>query len=462
MATSESAATTGATSGALGSSVPRATAVAVLAEEPTSGLFPEKSAEAEAEGAKSPKPTVSSSSPSTGEATAPVASPPAASATTATTTAVPATTASAAEEEESAESTAGTTASASSASTTTTAAATATAATATATASPRRTVGLPLGRPGKPMIAAAVAGGLILVGVPFLISGLSGSDDQTIPTSAQGPGGSRMGPDGSGPGLVPGQQNAPGENIPKPGGGGANAKRNTGQAGGVHEGGSATGKEVMAKTGSTAGLGTGKDGKTVPAQKNGVPANPGVPADKSPADKPAGNQNRQAAPVTFQHLIGPGCDTAGFATSEQYRDGSNGWRGSRGSMQSNGCSGFYYSVPLSDSTSKSNGFAQWKFYTGSVTKGSCKVSVYIPNVKDIGYVGGNPARYTVHRAFVPKSSTEIGTFEINQPAHLGQWVSAGTFPASTGKVSVVLDNRGKTSGNRHAAAAPVKVDCTAA
>ncbi|MGW7414139.1 hypothetical protein [Streptomyces sp. NPDC054863] len=507
MATSESA-SAGATSGTPSSSVPRATELAALAEEPSAGLFPEKSGPEKSGPEKAtPEKTAAKQKPVKGrKAAATSATAPAATATAAVpTSSSPTTSATTASEGsgesgkeatakpegskaapetgtgteakkasgEKTEAAAGTATSPTTALAASAATSTSTGRTATATI-PRRPSGLPLGRPGKPMIAAALAGGLLLVGVPFLISGLSGSDDKTGPVSAEAPQGSRMNPDGTGPGLVPGQQNAPGENVPgtanaKPGGN--TAERSTGQGGGLHEGGgSSTGTGIEAKTGpgtTPAEKGT----EPVPAEKNGRPApgtpvQPGVPAGQDGADKPADSTKtnaRKPAPATYNHLVGPGCDTPGFATSDQYRDSNKGWRGSRGSQTAYGCSGFYYSLPLSNSTSKSNGvFAQWKFSTGSVETGKCAVSVYVPNVKDISYVGGNPAHYTVHRAFVPKSSTKVGTFEINQTAHLGQWVSAGTFPMSAGKISIVLDNRGKTSGNRHAAAAPVKVSCTAA
>lgn len=332
--------------------------------------------------------------------------------------------------------------------------------TAKATTGARRTGVLPLGRPGKPLIAAAVAGGLVLVGVPFLISGLSGSGDDTSPPSALAPAGSRMGPDGSGPGFVPGRQNAPGDKLPKsdgkPSAGSGTGGSGTGRAatGGVHEAGT-----------KSLATGTGEVAKDAKAGKHAAPSASKSSAAKDssgkPADKPVSSQQERAAAVTYSHFIGPGCDTPGFATSDQWRDSNRGWRGSSGSQTSYGCSGFYYSVPLSDSTTKSTGYAQWKFPTGSVTKGTCQVSVYIPNVKDLSYVGGNPAHYAVHRYFQAKPSTQIDTFEIDQPSHLGQWINAGTFPVSTGKISIVLDNRGKTSGNRHAAAAPIKVKCTA-
>ncbi|MFJ2419901.1 hypothetical protein [Streptomyces brevispora] len=491
MATSESAAA-GTESGTPGSPVPRAAAVTALAEEPTSGLFPEQptakataapsgsgttatvsaptspstteekageKAEAKAEEKAEEKPqaeTEAETEGNSGAATAPGA---------AAVAVAPAATAAVA-----AEPSAAATRTAASGENATTSTATAT---ATATGA-RRTGVLPLGRPGKPLIAAAVAGGLVLIGVPFLISGLSGSGDDNAPTSALAPAGSRMGPDGSGPGFVPGRQNAPGENIPKPDDkpAGSSGAHGSGTGSGVHEAGAvheAGTKDTVGHPPKGAGADGGKEAQNAAAEPKGKPATSGAPtgqdssgetADK-PADEPAEDQKQQAAPVTYSHFIGPGCNTPGFATSDQWRDSNRGWRGSTGSQTSYGCSGFYYSVPLSDSTSKSTGYAQWKFPTGSVTKGTCKVSVYIPNVRDISYVGGNPAHYTVHRYFDAKPSTAIDTFEINQTAHLGQWINAGTFPVSTGKISVVLDNRGKTSGNRHAAAAPIKVDCTA-
>lgn len=457
MATSESAAA-GAESGTPGSPVPRAAAVTVLAEEPSTGLFPAKP-----EAGTAAAPSSGSGTPATVSASAA----PAAAEEPSRTEAEAETEARTEAEERPEAETEPEAATVAAVATTSTATSAETETgtktkieTAKATTGARRTGVLPLGRPGKPLIAAAVAGGLVLVGVPFLISGLSGSGDDTSPPSALAPAGSRMGPDGSGPGFVPGRQNAPGDKLPKsdgkPSAGSGTGGSGTGRAatGGVHEAGT-----------KSLATGTGEVAKDAKAGKHAAPSASKSSAAKDssgkPADKPVSTQQERAAAVTYSHFIGPGCDTPGFATSDQWRDSNRGWRGSSGSQTSYGCSGFYYSVPLSDSTTKSTGYAQWKFPTGSVTKGTCQVSVYIPNVKDLSYVGGNPAHYAVHRYFQAKPSTQIDTFEIDQPSHLGQWINAGTFPVSTGKISIVLDNRGKTSGNRHAAAAPIKVKCTA-
>ncbi|MFD7427890.1 hypothetical protein ACFV6Z_12615 [Streptomyces sp. NPDC059818] len=466
MATSESAAA-GAESGTPGSPVPRAAAVTVLAEEPSTGLFPAKpeagTAAAPPSGSGTPATVSASATPAATKGEKPSRTQAGAEAEAEARTE--------AEEQPEAE-TAPEAATATVAAVATTGAATSaeteteTAKATATTTGARRTGVLPLGRPGKPLIAAAVAGGLVLVGVPFLISGLSGSGDDTSPPSALAPVGSRMGPDGSGPGFVPGRQNAPGDKLPEsdgePSAGSGTGGSGTGRAatGGIHEAGT---KSLATGTGEVAK--DAKAEKNDKAEKHATPSASKSSAAKDsagkPADKPVSTEQERVAPVTYSHFIGPGCDTPGFATSDRWRKGGEGWVGSTGSQTSYGCSGFYYSVPLSNSTTKSTGYAQWKFPTGSVTKGSCQVSVYIPNVKNISRVGGNPAHYAVHRYFEAKPSTQIGTFEINQTSHLGQWINAGTFPVSTGKISVVLENRGRTSGNRHAAAAPIKVNCTA-
>ncbi|MEU2249199.1 hypothetical protein [Streptomyces sp. NPDC019224] len=331
---------------------------------------------------------------------------------------------------------------------------------------PARPAATAPGRPGKPLVAAAVAGGVILIGATLLISGLSGSDDDPAPASAAAPAGSRMGPDAAGPGFVPGRQNAPDDDTgqtPRTGraAGSKPDARNGGTAksGGVHEAGAPDEKTVGHRAGEPDAKAQGTPEKTrEPSKSEAVDGQEST--GKQPAGAPAKDSAR-VAPVTYSHFIGPGCDTPGFATSDRWRDSNEGWRGSGGSQTSYGCSGFYYSLPMSGSSTKTTDWAQWKFPTGGVTKGSCQVSVFIPNVRDVSYVGGSPAHYTVHRYFEAKSSTVIDTFEINQTSHLGQWVNAGTFPVSTGKISIVLDNRGSGANNRHAAAAPIKVNCTA-
>ncbi|MFF2957895.1 hypothetical protein ACFVT1_02990 [Streptomyces sp. NPDC057963] len=486
-----------------GSSVRRAAAIAVLTEEPTTGLFPATATATASAASTASAPASASVSPSASASAAVTASAAGAEAEattgtkaetgggTATATAVATATPAAEEEgaapaaEEEAPPAAATAATGETAPATAESATAATAETASAAdgtasaaqtrtttesaaetrltaaagsgASGKRAVGLPLGRPKKPMIAAAVLGGLVLIGVPFLISG---PDDKPRPPVAGAPAGSSMNPDGSGPGLVPSEQRisapgvakAKGEHSGKGPGSDGTTEHNA-VLGGIHESGS--GGEDKEDKPSTS--------KKAPSTKTGKKNTPPAESNKqTPANKPAGVAPAAPAPaITYSHLIGPGCNTPGFAAGDQYTDGNEGWRGSRGSTTSYGCSGFYYSLPMSGSSRSDGIWAQWKFTSGDVKKGNCAVQVYIPNVHDLSYVGGTPAHYTVYRAFTQSSGNQIGTFEINQPSHLGQWVSAGTFPITDNKISVVLDNRGSGANNRHAAAAPVRVNCTA-
>ncbi|MER6094557.1 hypothetical protein ABT154_01545 [Streptomyces sp. NPDC001728] len=333
------------------------------------------------------------------------------------------------------------------------------------------------------MIAAAVLGGLVLIGVPFLVSG---PDDEPRSSAAGAPPGSSMHPGGPGPGIVPSEQQlaAPGTDRGKgksgapvkgPGPDGGTGK-GLGPIGGIHEPGTGvtygTGGSGTSQGPRSPGTGRrtappaagGGTGGTAPTQGGGGTKATTPPATKAPPkNQPAAPPPATTAPkpVTYAHLIGLGCGTPGFAVGDMYTDGKEGWLKNWGSTKSYGCNGLFYSMPMSGSSRSDGIWAQWKFTTGSVTKGTCAVQVFIPNVRDMAYVGGTPAHYTVYRAFTQSSTNTIGSFEINQPSHLGQWVSAGRFPVSNNKISVVLDNRGSGADNRHAAAAQVRVDCTA-
>lgn len=465
-----------------GSPVRRAAALAVLSEEPTTGLFP---AAPSATGS-APTRTTEAGSTATGTATAtatatatstPTAEPapqaatePAAEAAEPQTRPATRQPASAAALPTTTEAAASTTEPATSASaTSTTGARTATESAAESAAETRlatttrsgtsgtRAALLPPGRPNKPMIAAAVLGGLVLIGLPFLISG---PDEKPRTASSEGPAGSPLNPDGSGPGLVPGEQRVSVPSAPAVGGeqpGEAPGTTAGEPAGGVPQG-SGGGDGGNSPAGANHAAPAGESRADTPVSQNpGQTPSKGSPGANPPAPAP---ENRPAA-VTYAHLIGPGCETSGFATGDYYEDGNEGWRKSWGGTKSYGCSGLYYSLPMSGSSRSDGIWAQWKFTTDKVQKGRCSVQVFIPNVRDLSYVGGSPAHYTVYRSFNQKSGDEIGSFTVNQPSSLGQWISAGTFSITDNKISVVLDNRGNGADNRHAAAAQVRVNCTA-
>ncbi|MFJ2189703.1 hypothetical protein ACIOJE_17440 [Kitasatospora sp. NPDC087861] len=195
-----------------------------------------------------------------------------------------------------------------------------------------------------------------------------------------------------------------------------------------------------------------------PAAPAAPPAPDQPPAPQPPAPQPPAVVPPPAKP-SYAGYAGPGCDAAGTGYSEKGRSsGSKDWvtRSDGGG----GCGGRFTSVPMSGDRSKDDeNSVVWTFTTGQVSSGSCRLSVYIPNNGDLKAVGGAPAYYTVQN----DGGGTLGSFSINQPQNLGQWVSAGTYPVSGSRIAVVLHTRGIDWGGTagaHLAASTVKADCT--
>ncbi|MET8413957.1 hypothetical protein ABZV34_39110, partial [Streptomyces sp. NPDC005195] len=174
-------------------------------------------------------------------------------------------------------------------------------------------------------------------------------------------------------------------------------------------------------------------------------------------------QSSGAKPPAYSAVTGPGCTAWGYQEHGVYTKGDDGWRRGTHAWSQNGCNGSYSALPLSGGSSPNSGlFAEWLFAPNLTSSASCTLLVYIPPVSDRTMVGGNPAYYTVYRAYTPSANNVIGSFQINQAAHLGRWVTAGSYPGRA-KLAVGLDNRGIDwgSGNegRHVAAAQVKAVC---
>ncbi|MFF9347591.1 hypothetical protein [Streptomyces sp. NPDC014734] len=341
----------------------------------------------------------------------------------------------------------------------------------------RRAVGLPLGRPGKPMIAAAVVGGLVLIGVPFLISG---PDDKPGPTAADAPAGSPMGPDGTGPGLVPGEQRAPDSGSLKDGHkpaahvGGASdpTKSGTTPTGGIHEGGNVEAKGSAAShaapgtaatktadrtTSASNSAGAGKTTTSKSGSGNTVASGSGTGTTQ---------KTTATSTVVYTGITGRGCATpsgGGYQRDNFYTDGSNGWYArSSGGWTGDGCNGSYDSVPMSgDTNTDMQSRVKWWWNPGTKAR-TCQISVYIPNIGSTLYVGGHPTTYHV-LVNANDRTTKYDSFTINQVNHRGQWVNAGTFAMKGSTIGVKLLDRGddwsKGWEKAHHAAAQMKVTC---
>ncbi|MFJ1751853.1 hypothetical protein [Kitasatospora sp. NPDC088134] len=335
-------------------------------------------------------------------------------------------------------------------------------------------------RSKKPMVLAAVTAGVLLLGLPFV---LTGSGPKTVNAAA----GQADQPPAGGPELgdllpTPGPNDPTAVAVPVDAAllpGGTAAPTSTDPAAAGTAGGTATGGTSGGSTGggSTSGGGTGGGSTSGGGTSGGSTSGGGSTTGGSTTGGgstttggapavPAPNKTTPAAP-SFTAVAGTGCTNAGIGYDQNgwYTDGSTGWTTSTtGGYAGSGCSGKYVSVPMSGEAGKDYGKSVlWAFTTSPINTGTCKLSVYIPNNTDVKAVGGKPAYYTVQRYFTTGEGT-IGAFTIDQTANRGKWVNAGTFPVSNGKIAVMLHDRGIDYGagadHAHHAAAAVRADCT--
>ncbi|MFF7988835.1 hypothetical protein ACFZDG_03445 [Kitasatospora xanthocidica] len=357
------------------------------------------------------------------------------------------------------------------------------------------------GRVSRPMIAAAVAVGLVLVGASVVVTQLGGKDHKNGPAQADAPPGFGQGGGDGGNGFVPGYDehggtggggtpapdgqagavvppvdagaasSAPGDQpASAPNGSGGSASGGGASGGG---GGAAQPGVGVANTGAGAGSSTGGTGQAQggsgSAASGGGTAGGAKPAPVQPAPPPAGAQNPAPPPAGAQNpapppvaakppapvtaIAGPYC--GGYRTNGWYDDGDKGWRNYSGGYSGEGCNGTYAAMPMSGDGNDKGNSVVWSFTLDKVT--SCTLAVYIPASGSLKQVGGNPSYYTVQ-----SGSGSAGSFTINQTASRGSWVTKGPFPYR-GPMSLTLHDRGidwgAASGAHHAASA-VRATCT--
>ncbi|MDH6108926.1 cell division septation protein DedD [Kitasatospora sp. MAP12-15] len=345
------------------------------------------------------------------------------------------------------------------------------------------------GRISKPMIAAAATAGVVLIGLPLILSHLGGGGSHGGPLGS-GPAGYTQ-QSGGGDGFVPkadahgdigpgpqapGQPGQPGQ-PPQGGTGGADGgTTGGGGTGGVAGAAALAGAGAGAGTGSGAGApvgsshGGGSGGAAQPQQPGQPqtqpqpPAQPQQPAPQQPAPPAAAAKAAPPAAPSYAGVAGPFCSNAGttFQQNGWFDQGQAGWVvNSGGGYAGSGCNGNFTSMPMSGAANKDAGNSVvWTFNTGSVSSGSCTISVYVPDDGDIKAVGGAPAYYTVQNG-----SGSAGSFNVNQVGNRGSWVSAGTFPVSNGKIAVTMHDRGQdwtdtAKTYAHDAASAVRANCT--
>jgi hypothetical protein len=297
-------------------------------------------------------------------------------------------------------------------------------------------------RLSRPMIAAAAFSGVALVGLSVLFAQMGGPGPAK---SAQLVGSAVFSRATSGPGLL---QGGTGPTVPA-----------TLQTHPSPNGGKSPQSAKSAHSGKPAGT-----GQTTAATHS---TQPGTSGGASTA--PAGTGSSAPPPATYNAVGGHDCTDAGtgFAAYGWFDDGNSGFIGkASGGFTGDGCAGSYFAMPMSGADTDDTGnYILWTFDTDPVKVGTCSLKVYIPDVNDIIDVGGNPTYYTVQNSNTAYADT-VGSFSIQQPSYLGQWVSEGSFPVSGSLLVVMLHSRGidwtdTAVTYAHDAADAIQVSCTA-
>lgn len=199
----------------------------------------------------------------------------------------------------------------------------------------------------------------------------------------------------------------------------------------------------------TAALRAGPDDPSPSASPAGAgsPTAPGptpVPMATGPGDLPGSGT---------QLLAGVGCPSSARASVFAHYLAGSPAQTHLGGFGGNGCTGLFWSVPMSGSvgTDDPDTYVLWYFDTKPMTTGHCEVWVFVPQGDSPQEAAGDPTVYEVLRGRDDPHQT--GTFSVSQTTNQGQWVDGGSFVVNGGQLAVKLVNRGTgANGAMHAAA----------
>jgi hypothetical protein len=197
-----------------------------------------------------------------------------------------------------------------------------------------------------------------------------------------------------------------------------------------------------------------------------VPASPApsavvpTPAPPLPPEQPTKPDPPAPAPPPFSALAGFRCsDTANSGFTIHHIPGADWYQVNAGGWTGDGCQGHMAAMPMSGDPSRDDlsDVMFWWFTMPSRPK--CAVDVYVPNGPSRQDAAGAPATYFVYGT-TDASRSLIGQFRLDQVHNQGRWVAAGTFPATSGHLSVRLMSRGKSDiPHAHLGGSAVRVSC---
>ncbi|MFF2326487.1 MULTISPECIES: hypothetical protein [unclassified Streptomyces] len=327
------------------------------------------------------------------------------------------------------------------------------------------------GRPNKALLAGAAIAGVLLVAVPFLVHVGDGDDGKRDAANGEAPG-TVLGSGQSGiPGAYASATPSPRDSPGKESAAGRDGKADSSSADGAHgsgpinEGGSSAG-------GSSAGAdasgekSTGDVKTTTGKAGTGTTGTTGTGSTSSSTSTGTTQKSAPVSTVVYTGVAGHGCATpagGGYQQDGYFTEGTGGWyTRSSGGWTGDGCNGSYAAVPMSGDTAvDADSRVKWWWKPGTTAR-TCQISVFVPNSNTTLYVGGHPTTYHV-LVNANDRTTKYSSFTINQVAHRGQWVNAGTFTMKGSTIGVKLLDRGDDWSNgwetAHHAAAQMKATC---
>jgi translation initiation factor IF-2 len=189
-----------------------------------------------------------------------------------------------------------------------------------------------------------------------------------------------------------------------------------------------------------------------------VPPQP-APVQPTNAAPPPKAAPPAPAPAPFSALAGFRCpDTANSGYTQSV--GSAGWYlVTGGGWTGDGCQGHLVAMPMSGDPNRDNlnNVVLWWFKMPPRPR--CAVEVYVPRGPSVRDAAGAPATYFVYGT-TDGSGSRTGQFTIDQVPNQGRWVAVGTYPATTGQLSVRMMSRGVSNAdNSHLGGSAVRVNC---
>jgi hypothetical protein len=165
------------------------------------------------------------------------------------------------------------------------------------------------------------------------------------------------------------------------------------------------------------------------------------------------------APPPFSAVAGFRCPDSAGSGYTQHVGSDNWYLVTGGGWTGDGCRGHMIAMPMSGDPDRDDldNVILWWFQEPSRPR--CAIQVYVPGTENVRDAAGAPATYLVYGT-TDGSGSPIGRFNIDQVHNQGRWVAVGTFPGTSGQLSVRLMSRGVSNiRGAHLGGSAVRITC---